>query len=139
MKVSITIEDKGLTKRLQRMRKEIDTELAKEISRATADTSRMAKSFAPINFGRLKNAIRSRTKAYTGDIIADVKYAPYQEFGTGNKVNVPAELKDYAMTFKGKGLRTVNTQAQPYLYPAFFITRSRLKGRINNMLRKITH
>ena len=41
------------------------------------------------------------------------------EFGTGGKVKVPAELKDIAIQFKGKGIREVNIQPRPFLYPAF--------------------
>ena len=32
----------------------------------------------------------------------NVKYAPYIEFGTGGKVNIPAGFSSYASQFKGK-------------------------------------
>lgn len=46
------------------------------------------------------------------------KYAPYVEFGTGSMVDVPQGLEDYAMQFKGKGIRQVNLPARPFLFPA---------------------
>jgi hypothetical protein len=36
------------------------------------------------------------------DLISNVYYAPYIEFGTGPKVKVPAELNNYASQFRGK-------------------------------------
>ena len=51
-------------------------------------------------------------------------YAAYMEFGTGKKVKVPVEMKKIALKFKGAGVKEVNLQPQPFLYPAF------VKGRI---------
>jgi len=36
------------------------------------------------------------------ELISNVYYAPYIEFGTGAKVRVPAELNNYASQFRGK-------------------------------------
>lgn len=53
----------------------------------------------------------------------NVRYAPFIEFGTGSKVNL-TELKDaglpesYAMQFKGKGIKAINIQPQPYFFPS---------------------
>ena len=46
-------------------------------------------------------------------------YAPYIEFGTGGLVDVPAGLEDYAIQFKGAGIKQVNLTPRPYLFPAF--------------------
>ena len=46
-------------------------------------------------------------------------YGAYVEFGTGSLVEVPSELKDVAIKFKGKGIKEVNLPARPYLYPAW--------------------
>lgn len=45
-------------------------------------------------------------------------YSAYMEFGTGGLVEVPDELKDIAIQFKGAGIREVNLMPQPFLYPA---------------------
>jgi len=42
----------------------------------------------------------------------NVNYAPYVEFGTGNRVVIPDDVKDYAIQFKGAGLRKVNNRAR---------------------------
>lgn len=51
-------------------------------------------------------ALQQNTKAMpTGDgveLISNVYYAPFIEFGTGVKVKIPAEVSTYAATFKGK-------------------------------------
>ena len=51
-------------------------------------------------------ALQQNTKAVYNtegvELISNVYYAPFIEFGTGAKVKVPAELNDYAIQFKGQ-------------------------------------
>ena len=84
-----------------------------------------AKSFARKDFGKLAQSI-IYTKVADSDykVIVNAPYAPYVEFGTGKTVKVPAELKEIAIQFKGAGVKEVNLQPRPFLYPAF------VKGRI---------
>lgn len=49
-------------------------------------------------------------------VVATEKYSPYVEFGTGDKVEVPPGLEDYAMQFYVNGEGTM--PAQPFMYPA---------------------
>jgi hypothetical protein len=56
---------------------------------------------------------------FGGKITFSIVYAPFVEFGTGGEVVVPSGWEDFAMQFKGKGIRTVNLPARPYLLPAF--------------------
>ena len=42
------------------------------------------------------------------------KYAPYMEFGTGGLVDVPSGLEDYAIQFKGQGIKTRSIYRQPF-------------------------
>jgi hypothetical protein len=65
-----------------------------------------------------------------------VTYAPYVEFGTGTMVDVPDGLEDYAMQFKGQGIRQVNLPARPYLFPAFFKEQKELLKRLKNLFKK---
>ena len=53
-----------------------------------------------------------------GEVGFKNEYAPYVEFGTGTKVQIPQGLEEYAMTFyvNGKG----RLQASPFLFPAWF-------------------
>ena len=83
-----------------------------------------AKQYAPANFGKLGQSINAfKESSSNWVIVAGAPYAAYVEFGTGGLVNVPAELKDIAITWKGKGIRKINLRPRPYMYPAL------LKGR----------
>jgi len=63
-----------------------------------------AKAKAPKNFGKLAQSIsREKVKNLTWKVTVNEKYGAYMEFGTGTKVNVPAEFKEIAMQFKGSG------------------------------------
>lgn len=51
-------------------------------------------------------ALQQNTKAVPNPdgvyLISNVYYAPFIEFGTGAKVKIPAEVANYAATFRGK-------------------------------------
>ena len=86
-----------------------------------------AKSNAPADLGKLGQSIISYKQDDLNWVIeartSVAPYAPYIEFGTGGLVEVPAELQEMAIQFKGKGIKQVNLLPRPYLYPAL------LKGR----------
>lgn len=83
-----------------------------------------AKQYAPANFGKLGQSINAFKEGKSNWIIqANAPYSAYVEFGTGGLVNVPTELKDIAITWKGKGIIKINLRPRPYMYPAL------LKGR----------
>ena len=69
-----------------------------------------------------------------GGVIAP--YAPFVEFGTGGLVNVPNELKDQAIKFKGKGIKQVNLRPRPYLYPALLQGRTEYLQKLKKVLEK---
>jgi len=52
--------------------------------------------------GALQQNTKARPEPNGVELVSNVYYAPYIEFGTGPKVKVPAELNDYASQFKGK-------------------------------------
>lgn len=63
-----------------------------------------AKKLAPKNFGKLAQSIsHSKVKQSTWRVTVNEIYGAYMEFGTGKKVNVPAEFEEMAKSFKGKG------------------------------------
>ncbi len=66
------------------------------------------------------------------------KYAAYMEFGTGGLVNVPPELKELAFKFLGKGIREVNLEPQPFLYPALVRQRPLWIKELKRMLKDRT-
>ena len=137
MRMQMKYNDRGFARSMKKVNKEVDQMLEDEIKVTGRDTAKAAKSFVPVNHNRLKPSIRARNKDKTSIVGTDVQYAPYVEFGTGNKVNVPSELSEYAMQFKGAGIRDVNTRSQPYLFPAFFINRKRLNDRTDKRMANI--
>jgi HK97 gp10 family phage protein len=122
------------------MKDELEKEVVQVVMRATRNTSLNAKSFAPVDKGGLRASIRPLYKGKSGEVTVGVEYAPYVEFGTGSKVNVPSELSSYAVQFKGAGLRESNTRAQPYFYPAVFLNREKfykeMDKSLNNIIKK---
>ena len=61
-----------------------------------------AKRLAPKNFGKLAQSIsHQKVKESNYKVTVNEFYAAYMEFGTGTKVNVPAEFQSMANTFKG--------------------------------------
>ncbi len=65
-------------------------------------------------------------------------YAAYMEFGTGGRVKVPPELEKLAFKFLGKGIREVNLEPQPYLYPALVRQRPLWIKELKRMLKDRT-
>ncbi len=62
-----------------------------------------AKKLAPKNFGKLAQSIsHEKVNPSLYKVTVNELYGAYMEFGTGTKVNVPAEFKDIAASFKGK-------------------------------------
>jgi HK97 gp10 family phage protein len=70
--------------------------------------------------GILRNLItntraESSADGYTATVTSGAEYSAYVEFGTGDHVDVPADLEEFAIQFKGtkkvKGMR-----AQPFFF-----------------------
>ena len=60
-----------------------------------------AKKLAPKNFGKLAQSIfHSEIEPSQYKVTVNEYYGAYMEFGTGSKVDVPAEFKDLANSFK---------------------------------------
>jgi hypothetical protein len=99
------------------------------------NTARRAKMFAPIDKGFLRSSIRPNIShnELGGSVYTQREYAPYQEFGTGNKVVAPDDVAAYARTFMGKGIRKVNQRAQPYLFPAWRLAQRELMEKLKAM------
>lgn len=122
MAKGFTIELDGLQETLNRLSKAAD-DIAKEVDDEIAAGVRLmeksAKRLAPVDTGRLRSSISvSRVQFLNWELVAQVNYAAYVEFGTGGLVDVPAGLEQYALQFKGKGIRQVNMMARPYFFPS---------------------
>lgn len=90
--------------KLQQFGKATEKQINAEIEAATIQIEGDAKSLAPKNFGKLAQSIsRSKVKNLQWRITVNEIYGVFMEFGTGKKVQIPAEFAEIAKSFKGKG------------------------------------
>lgn len=137
----VTFKIKGLDKTIKKFRdfpNEIKQEVDDELTATAYNIDRDAKLFAPVDLGKLKNSIEvTRNEPLLKQISATADYAAYVEFGTGSLVNIPSlpeGLQEYAIQFKGKGVRQVNLPARPYLFPAVQSNTVELVKRLKNII-----
>lgn len=134
----------ALIKRMGKLAPEIAKEVAMEVNAsalAIQSKARRAVASNSTDKGRLVGSIQLK-EVNTGDKIvytvgSALKYAPYVEFGTGGTVNVPAGYEDFAIQFKGKGIRKVNLRPRPYLIPAFESEIPILRKNIQNVIKNV--
>ena len=111
------------------------------IKQTAMTTQRRAMMFAPVNYGFLRRSVGYKIDGAMSALIwaggagsgINVKYAPYVEFGTGTRVNVPGGVKEYAIQYKGAGLRKVNNRAQPYFFPALRLSTKEMFAKLKQM------
>jgi HK97 gp10 family phage protein len=112
---------KGLSQLLKDLQSfgEDGTRLAVAITNVTAETiANEAKVRAPVKYGQLRQSIgydKANDKTITSYIFANAPYAPYINWGTGGLVSVTPEFAEYAMTFKGAGIKKINIPATGFL------------------------
>lgn len=137
------MEIKGLNTVIANLRK-YGKEAERDIEAVTEQSARKielyAKQNAPTDLGKLGQSIQAKKETPTnwkieaGGVLAP--YAPFVEFGTGGLVQVPNELKEMAIKFKGKGIKQVNLRPQPYLYPAFLRGSTEYVDKLKKVLEK---
>ena len=130
--MALTIKIEGL-KELQKSFSK-SPEMTKRIMGEAMDLSVMrikntAKSKAPVDTGRLRNSIKDKVKFairdITGVVNADVKYAPWVEFGRRSGKAPPASalrtwarkrgINEFALA---KAIARKGVKAQPFMQPA---------------------
>lgn len=87
-----------------------------QVKAATATTT-LAKRLCPVDTGRLRSSIRPRFSLIDleAEVYTDVSYAPYVEFGTGERgaeFPPPDSPGGYDLDWPGQ-------YAQPFLWPAW--------------------
>ena len=111
-----------------------------EISAAMLEINNKQKQLAPVDKGFLRSSLHVvKVTPLNQAIISSgpgSSYAPYQEFGTGGLVEIPAGLEDEASIFKGKTGRKVNMRAQPFFFPPFFEEKPKFLARVEKLLTK---
>lgn len=124
----------GLGEKIQR-------NLIGALQTAALNIETAAKMDCPAPMGILRGSIRIETikneeDVYGYKIGSDLPYAPYVEFGTGAKVSVPSEYKEFALQFKGQK-EVAGMNAQPYLLPNFEMQVEQFKINIEKALKDV--
>ena len=131
----------ALIKRMGKLAPEIAKEVAMEVNASALAIQSKARRDVVVDNGILRNSIQLKEVNKGDKIIYTVgsalKYAPYVEFGTGGTVNVPAGYEDFAIQFKGKGIRKINLRPRPYLIPAFESEIPVLRKNIQNVIKNV--
>ena len=104
----LTIQIEGLDKAIAKFGK-LPQELVEEMDAEMSAVSKMYEdrvvAATPVDTGRLKGATTMKKIAVLHyEIVNNVFYAAYVEWGTVSYVSVPAELQAYAIQFKGQGI-----------------------------------
>ncbi len=92
-------------------------------------------SFLSKNISVEPNRFIAKAGVYA--IKSNAFYSPYVEFGTGEKVDVPSELKSFAIQFKGEK-KIIGQDAQPFLYPAALEGQKTFRGYLKTWIDKKT-
>jgi len=125
---------------LRKYGKEAEKDIQGVTEQVARNIEKNAKSGVVANFGKLGQSIQAvKINDYNWSIEAGgilAPYAPFVEFGTGGLVQVPDELKQQAIKFKGKGIRQVNLRARPFLYPALLRGRAEYLDKLKKVLSK---
>ena len=91
-------------------RKKLDKKLSSEtfkklvaldVKIVSIDAELLAKKLTPKNLGNLRNSINAKqVDDLNWELLANEIYAPFVEFGTGGKVDIPKGFKRFAEQFK---------------------------------------
>lgn len=129
-----------LDKKLKQLKRFSRQELSTEIGKTAADILRRSIKRVPVDKGKLKQSAYTAKKGNTAEVGYNKKYAPYQEFGTGRYIDTKDakalgfSASEIKQLFKGKGIREVNIQPQPYFFPS---VREGLKGLMDRLDEKL--
>ena len=125
--MSFNIEVRGLNEALRKFEKlpdEITEAVDADIEQACMDMQVMAQREVRVDKGFLKNSIRFKQEGKLKWVFgAYMKYAAYINWGTITRVKTESNWSDYAILFKGKGIRKTGG-----IYPTFFFSGSVDRG-----------
>lgn len=138
VKVNI-IGFKELAERIKRVPQSLQKEIGAEIQFSGERFAELARKDVAKDTGQLAGSIRPKRINETAvEVTAGKLYAPYVEWGTITKVQVPSELQAYAIQFKGKGIRkTGGMLPRPFFFKQIPIVRKETIDHIENILKDI--
>lgn len=119
--IRIEVEgEKVAIKGLEQAKKEFIERIEDDVFTLAANIENKSASRVPVDIGPLRANRYNEVSGLNAEVGYRVEYAPYVEFGTGGLVDVPQGLEDYAIQFKGAGVRQVNLPARPFLFNSAF-------------------
>lgn len=138
---------KELRSRFKQAPETIEKQVKQIIDESVIAMQNRAKQLAPVDTGALRSSITHKPFNYkTGAMLmagnnTTVRYAPYVEFGTGHRFQIPAypninltDLEAYALTFKKQNpKKQVNLPHRPYLFMAYSEVYSNMIKRIKGI------
>ena len=117
---------------------DISKRLESQVEDLIEDTAQNIESDAIVAASRdsskLASSINMESKGLEAEITSKADYSPYVEFGTGGEVDVPKGMDDYAIQFKGQGLKKVSLIARPFLFPAWRENGLKMMNRLKNLI-----
>jgi HK97 gp10 family phage protein len=126
---------------LRKYGKEAESDIAGVTEQVARNIEKYAKETVVVGetgkLGQSIKAVKETPLNWTieaGGVLAP--YAPFVEFGTGGLVEVPNELKEQAIKFKGQGIKQINLRARPFLYPALLRGREEYLQKLKKVLDK---
>lgn len=127
---------KELQTKLNNVSKQVRSEVLGEIKDAAQVWARNSQRDAPIDLGKLRQNITADiSPSWGASVISNARYSPYIEWGTVTKVDVPGELADYAIQFKGRGLRkSGGISPRPFFFKQRLVIEKMLIQKIQTVL-----
>lgn len=105
--IRMQISDASLKKAIDEVKNSANkykTKVSDEITKSALKIESEAKKRAPVDQGQLRASIQAKTGGLAkAEVAVNSKYAPYVEFGTKERADIPSELTQYASQFKGTG------------------------------------
>jgi hypothetical protein len=130
-----------LQKKTAALPKTLEAKIDGEMAATVVDINNEQKRNAKKNFGGgggLASGVHfDKIKSMSYVMFSQRKYSAYVEWGTGALVDVPAGLEDYAIQFKGAGIKQVNLPARPFFFTPFLREKEALRKRIESLINKI--
>jgi hypothetical protein len=121
--------------KLQTLPQVLFDEIDGECMDAANEWEQLAKLAAPVDKGYLRQNITNKQLGLMNyEVTSNALYSAYREWGTGVLVSVPPDLAEYAITFKGAGLRQVNSRPTPYFFVQQPIVQKNLFEKITKVL-----
>ena len=114
---------KGVQNALSKYGKEGAEEFAKVTKIRALEIANHAKTLAAVDNGTMRMDIQVsaniENKGFSWTVGAYQPYSPFVEFGTGTLVDIPSGWGEMAAQFRGEGIKQINLQPRPFMYPAF--------------------